>query len=294
MVEPLLAALFSAALEGALPVEMAGWKADGPAAHYDAETIFDYIDGHGEIYLAYGMRSCTARRFEGPPAEGGVLLDVFEMGSAADAFGIFTHARDGEVAGIGEESSFGAGTLAFWKGSTFVSITAERSTGRSRAAVLALGRAAAAGIARSGSRPKLVDRRPAAGLEKRSVVYLRHPIILSAHLDLAGNVLGVSPETPAALGRYRRAGDTGWLLLVQHSSEKEAEAARKAFSAAFLEKAGVTGRADGWWAVSPLRGAEGPATAVVVRASSRELAERLLQDARRSEAPARTRSGGDR
>ena len=51
MLEPVLAALLvatsgiSATLEAALPEEIAGWKAEGSTGRYDAETIFDYIDG---------------------------------------------------------------------------------------------------------------------------------------------------------------------------------------------------------------------------------------------------------
>jgi hypothetical protein len=281
MIAPVLAMLL-AALGGAVPGELTGWKADGAPARYDAATIFDYIDGHGEIYLAYGMRSCVARRFKGPPGEGEILVDLFEMGSADDAYGIFTHAREGEPAGVGEESSFGAGTLAFWKGSMFVSITAERSTERSRGAALAFGRAEAARIATQGPRPALVGYLPRNGLDDRSIVYLRHPIILAAHLDVgSGNPLGVGPAAPAALGRYRRAGSTGWTLVVQHRSDPEAEAALEAFSAAILEKGGATRRGEVWWAAGRTPRSE-EHRVVVTRASTKELAQALLEEGLRS------------
>lgn len=282
MVGSVGAALLAAVLAANRPGEVAGWTADGPAARYDAATIFDYIDGHGEIYLAYGMRSCVARRFKGPPGEGEILVDLFEMGSADDAYGIFTHAREGDPAGVGEESSFGAGTLAFWKGSMFVSITAERSTERSRGAVLALGRAEAARIAPKGARPALVGYLPRAGLDERSIVFLRHPIILAAHLDVGSdNPLGVGPAALAALGRYRRAGSTGWTLIVQHRSDPDAEAALEAFSAAILEKGGVTRRGESWWAAGRTPRSE-EHRVVVTRASSKELAVALLEEGLRS------------
>ena len=286
MLEPVLAALLavtagiSVTLEVALPEEIAGWKAEGSTGRYDAETIFDYIDGHGEIYLAYGMKSCSARLFKGPADEGEILLDVFAMGSAGNAYGIFTHARDGEPVAVGQGGSFGAGTLAFWKGSTFVSITAERSTERSRAAVLLLGRSIAAGIPSPGSLPALVGLLPGSGLDEHSVVHLRHPIILSAHLDVgAGNPLGVGPEAPAALGRYRRQGGQGWVLLVEHRSEEAAEAARKATAATLGGKGDATLRGESWWAVSRRPHAPGRTIVVAVRASSKELAETLLGEA---------------
>jgi hypothetical protein len=49
-------------LEETIPAEADGWEASEPVAHFDTETIFDYIDGHAEVYLAYGMKRSLARR----------------------------------------------------------------------------------------------------------------------------------------------------------------------------------------------------------------------------------------
>ena len=284
----LLSTLLAAALGSGLPEGAAGWKAAGPPDRYDAASIFDYIDGHGEVFLAYGMTSCTARRLSGPPGEGEILVDLFELGSPEDAYGLFTHAREGEPAGVGEESSFGAGTLAFWKGKSFVSITVERPTERSRAAALALGRAEAEGIAPLAGRPALVARLPKAGLDERSVVYLRHPVILAAHLDVGeGNPLGIGPDVPAALGRYRRASGTGWALVVRHRSDAEAGKALRAFAAAFLEKGEPARRGAEWWAAARIPASGGTAGVALAKASTKELAAALVEETGRREGGAR-------
>jgi len=117
----------------ALPDEASGWKAVAPDDHYDPRTIFQYIDGHGEVYLAYGMAACHARRYVGPEGEGAAVVDMFEMASPADAFGVFTHSREGNSVAVGQGASFGFGTLSFWKGRHFVSVSAEQETERARA-----------------------------------------------------------------------------------------------------------------------------------------------------------------
>lgn len=278
MLEPVLVAVLAAGAGAASPEEVAGWRAEAPAARYDPQTIFDYIDGHGEVYLAYGMRSCAARRYAGPPGELGILLDVFEMGSAADAYGVFTHSREGEPAAVGEDSSLGAGTLAFWKGTTFVSITAERPSERALSAVLALGRAIAASLPAGGARPGLVARLPRDRLVERSVVYLRHPQILAAHLSLGSeNVLGVAADTPAVVARYVRDAATAHLVLVDYRSAPAAAKARASFANAF-EKAGTPPREDGWWASALLPG-PGHAVVFVIKASSKKVVEALLAEA---------------
>ena len=42
-----------------LPAEIAGWKWDGAERQYDSRSVFDYIDGAGELFLAYGFQNLT-------------------------------------------------------------------------------------------------------------------------------------------------------------------------------------------------------------------------------------------
>jgi hypothetical protein len=266
-----------------LPAEAGGWRSVGSPAHYDAETIFQYIDGHGEVYRAYGMIGCLAQRYAGPAGEGEIVADVFEMPSSADAFGVFSHTREGEPADVGQGASFGYGTLAFWKGRVFVSISAEQGGARARAAVLELGRALASVLEGGGELPPLIRRLPADGLEAGSSVYLRHPQILNAHLALgASDVLGVGPASPAVLGRYRRATGTATLVVVAYETAASAAAAFGSFAVHHLEKGAATRRQDGWYASASVPG-PAPTRAFVVRAGTRELAEALLAEAARKE-----------
>ncbi|HXK08532.1 MAG TPA: DUF6599 family protein [Vicinamibacteria bacterium] len=274
---PLPEAVMLAAMLGlppALPDEAAGWKAAGPADRYDGRTIFRYIDGHGEVYLAYGMAACLARRYAGPAGEGDVVVDVFEMASPADAFGVFTHSREGEAADVGQDSSYGYGTLAFWKGRYFVSAYAEQETPRSRTAVFALGRAVAAAIEETGERPALAGGLPRGGLEDGSLVYLRHPRILEAHVPVGpDNPLGVGPEAPAAAGRYRVDGGTADLVVVEYADAAAAGAAAAGFARSFLDGERPARRDDGWCAAAGLTDRR---RAYVLRAPSRESALGLL------------------
>jgi hypothetical protein len=106
---------------------------------------------------------------------------------------------------VGQGGSYGYGTLFFWKGRYFVSVYAERESAPAREAVMALGRAVAASIGETGDPPALARRLPRAGLDETSLVYLRHPRILEAHVPVGpDNPLGVGPQAPVT-GRYRRA-----------------------------------------------------------------------------------------
>ncbi len=103
--------------------------------------------------LAYGLRGLVTRRFEKP---GRPLLtaDVYEMGSSADAYGVFSFERQDEEIGIGQGSEFGGGLLRFWKGNYFVSVNAEGEGEDVDKAIMSLGRAVAAAITKTGPRPR--------------------------------------------------------------------------------------------------------------------------------------------
>jgi hypothetical protein len=265
------------------PDEAAGWRAAGPAERYDRRTIFEYIDGHGEVYLAYGMSTCDTRRYAGPEGEGDVIVDVFEMASPADAFGVYTHSREGEPADVGQGGSYGYGTLSFWKGRRFVSVYAERESEPARGAVMALGRAVAASIKETGEPPALAGRLPREGLEEASLVYLRHPRILEAHVPVGpDNPLGVGPQAPAVTGRYRTGGGTADLVLVEYPDDAAAETATAGFASRFLDGGQPAHGDDGWRAAAPL-GAR--ARAYVLRAPSREAALALLAEAAKGGPP---------
>lgn len=200
-----------------LPVTAAGWTASGPEERWDTETIYDYIDGHAEVFLAYGMKGCRSQRYSGPEGEADIVVDVFEMASPADAFGVFTHDRDGDEVAVGQGGLYRWGWLSFWKGRFFVSVTAEDETEASRAAVLELGRQVVASIAETGEPPALLAALPGDGLEPRSVRFLRHPLILAAHLPVGlDDPFELGGATPAVLGHYIQSDATAWLLVVDY------------------------------------------------------------------------------
>jgi len=268
-----------AGLRGQLPDEARGWRAAGGVELYDQESIFSYIDGHAEVYLAYGMTGCLARRYNGPPGEADLALDVFEMGSPADAYGVFTYDRDGERVEIGRDGLYRYGWLSFWKGSFFVSVTAESESAAAREAVLELGRSVAALITVAGAPPALVGELPPDGLDANSVRFLHSQQILDTHLWLGeGAVLGLAPDTPAALAHYLRDGWSAHLLLVDYPDEGRAERAAAAIAGRLLAGPPGGGPAlgqEGRWHGVQQRGAR---LVVVIGAANEELAAALLSE----------------
>lgn len=201
---------------------------------FDAASIFAYIDGAGEVYRSYNMKLLVARRFhkDGKPD---LVVDAFDMGSSADAFGVFTHDLDGEDAGIGQGSNYEAGLLSFWKDRYFLSVYAEEETPETRALVLDLGRAVAAAIPGQGRKPEILDLLPAAGLEARKIRYFHTLSILNDHHFVAeADLLNFDQAEDAVLAPYAGAGGRSDLLIVCYGQELKAEQAAGSFREACL------------------------------------------------------------
>jgi hypothetical protein len=252
-----------AAIAARVPREMQTLRATGTDNRYDNRTIFDYLDGGAEVYLAYRMRSCLAREYTAGDLV--VTLDLFEMGSAADAYGMFTHDQDGEFLPIGQGALLRSGWLSLRKGRFFVSVTATRPS--ARALVLAVGNAAASAIDDLGQAPDLLGRLPQEGLVPRSVTFLRSPVLLTPHVDLGeNNPLKLGGDVEVVVGRYERAGENAMLVVVRYPSPHAANAVVGSVRDRLRTR---RGRAL----------VSGPILALVVQQEGRALVDPLLKEA---------------
>lgn len=265
-------------LQEALPGRVDMWTAQSGDRFFDDETIFDYINGAGEIYRAYNMLRCLSRRYtnpHGPP----IVLDIFHMGSSEDAFGVFTHDQDGEVIQVGQDGLYRYGWLRFWKDRFFVSIYPEEETPSAQRCVMELGSTVASLILAQGSRPDILRLLPVEGLRPRSVRYLHDHVLLNYHFYLSNqNILNLGAHTDAALAEYQRGEQLARLLVIRYTSEGESVKAYTSFVKHYLPEADVKGLTmleNGKWSGAVV---EGKLLAAIFDAHSRELAEELLRE----------------
>lgn len=285
-----------------LPAAAGVWTRNQETRRIDPAAIFDYMDGAGEMYLAYRFDHLDVFEYHAA-AEGDILVEIYRMAGPDDAFGLLSVDWGGDAvafaaaapaaAGAAEwpRALYGAGLLRLRAGAVYARVMATRETPASRDAVLALGRTIAAAHAPAAP-PRLVLAVPpqvAAGLRLRrdSVCFLRsHLVLNSAYflsqrniLDLGSDVGAVtaSYETPASargVGRPR-------VVLVRYPDARRARTALAHFRQAYLpettEKAGaveVIARIEDGWAAA---GRRGPAVAVALECPTRETATGLLQ-----------------
>jgi hypothetical protein len=226
--------------EISLPSEARGWKWDEKEMKCNSRTLFGYMDGAAELYLAYGFQNLTVRRFE-KPNEPPIIVELYEMASSEEAYGIFSYEHQDETAAIGQGSEFGGGLLRFWKGKYFVSVYAEGEGAEVESGILKLGRAAASSIPVRGLEPKLVSFIPGKdlGLVDKSVRYLKSHVLLNQQFFISHqNILNLNRKTEAVLAQYLQDKQKTHLLLIRYPDSKGAADAYQSFMRVYLPDVG--------------------------------------------------------
>ena len=271
------------AAEPLLPSEINGWRWDNQQERHDSRTLYGYMDGAAELYLAYGFQDLTVRRFVKPGLPH-ITVELYRLASSADAYGVFTFERQDEPAGIGQGSEFGGGILRFWKGTYFASIYAEGEGAEVESALIGMGRGVADAIPATGPEPELIGAVPGRefGLVDRSVRFLRSHVLLNQRFFTAHqNILNLGRTTEAVLAEYLRGRQKADLLLVRYPAPEAAGDAYRGFVKAYFPDAGGRDRAkmnDGRWALARR---EAEFVLIVFGAPSEKDAEGLIKAAER-------------
>jgi hypothetical protein len=195
------------------------------ARAYTYDTLFDLIDGGAEVYRALNVRTVMSQSYGRADAPD-IMVDIFDMGSAADAFGAYHNdTREEASAGIGNESERMGASLFFWKGRYFVSVVPFAEHPAAERAVPDLGRAIAGAIREGGTVPAIVAFVPRAGLIDSQLTYFHTwPHLSTRRFISSDNLLALDAQTEGVLARYRGTGGEPGpsLILVRYPSPARA------------------------------------------------------------------------
>jgi hypothetical protein len=166
-------------------------------------------------------------RYEKPDGVG-VTVEVFDMGNAEDAFGVFSYAREHEEAGIGSAFERKGSVLCFWQDRFYVCLAAEQRDPDPGEDLTEVAQGISQQLPAAGTPPDLLLALPSEGRVPFSDRYFHTHQSLNYHYYLAReNVLGLEPETDVVLARYQP-GAT-YLLAVRYPNQRDASAAIATF-----------------------------------------------------------------
>jgi len=197
------------------------------------------MNGAAELYRAYAFKLLMVRKYvkKDHPS---ILVELFDMGSSEDAFGIFSYQTEEEEVEIGQGSDYGGGLLRFRKGNYFVNVYAEKETPDMKREILKIGEAISKSIKKEGPKPKLIQYLPAEELLERNTRYFHLHQVLNQHYFLSHeNILNLEMKTNAVLATYLPPEEKTkiFLLIIQYPDLKQAAKGFKGFVKVFMPEA---------------------------------------------------------
>jgi hypothetical protein len=209
-----------------------GWVISQSIATYDRQNLFNLVDGQAESFFAYGFEQVAVQRYQ-DQAGNELIVEIWQLATPDDAYGLFSAGRAGTAAAIGSEGDADPGRrLAFWQDRFFVSLSAIQPL--PDATFQAFGQAVSTALPSGGETPALVARLPQSGL-MAPPIFFHEEMSVQMEVWLGGeNLLGLSQETNGVVGRYELNNATARLLLIEYPSSTQAAAELKALQGSEL------------------------------------------------------------
>jgi hypothetical protein len=141
---------------------------------YSDQELFDFINGGAPIFLEYGFRRAAIQRYALSTGSS-VSAEIYEMGSSAAAYGIFSFQSVGveRGSGPGDGGVVGSYYVSFWKERYLVTVTGEDETAETREILMDLARSIEQKIAGRGTVPELARLLDSGNLGCLEHVYIR-------------------------------------------------------------------------------------------------------------------------
>jgi hypothetical protein len=222
-----------------------GWTPAGGVEVFDHESIYNLVDGQADSFFVYGFEQVAVRRYEN--AEGKRLnVEVWQLATPPDAYGLFSASVAGEPASVGRANDGDADPgrrLTFWQDRYFTSVYASQLI--DDADLRGLAKALSEALPQGGRGPALLERLPAEGLVGRSAIFFHEELSIQDRLWLGGeNLLGLGPDTDGILAQYDVGGAVAHLLLVQYPGAGAASAGLTALKVAQVNDLASAGVRD--------------------------------------------------
>lgn len=243
-----------------LPKTIGVWRRPEKTLVVDKQNIFEYMDGAGELYLGYRFKRLDAFEYSAPD-EYGILVELYQMQSPDDAFGLLSLDWSGEEVKSGDQAIeppvelipssralYGAGLLRLCFDKYYARIMAYQETPASREAVLALGEKMVPNHQHPAP-PVLLSAVPATipphfQIQKQRTSYFRSHLVFNSIYYLSSeNILDLDLSTEAVYASYFAAGDSSGsfkLLIIRYSDAMNAGKALRHFQDAYLPQADVS------------------------------------------------------
>ncbi len=160
---------------GLLLPRIDGWKLTEDPQIYNPDTLFEYIDGAAEAYLGYDFQQLLVSNYDKEGTESSVTIEIYDMGSPLNAFGIFSSERYPEIPEVpfGLAGYLEGEVLNFISGPYYIKLLCYNGEERTADYLREFAGAVDMKIKDKGSWPALFKLFPTANLIKNSEKYIK-------------------------------------------------------------------------------------------------------------------------
>ena len=222
---------------------VAGWERSGEVELYVPDNLFDYMDGQAELFFVYNFERLAVQEYQ-RGQEGPIIVEVYQVASPADAYGLFSFYATGELIDLGAGGAVEPGRLvSFWRGRFYARVFAYGEA--EQESLLAMARQVAAGMPGEGALPGLLTRLPQENLVPGSGRFFHQKLSLDNLIWLGDeNILTLSEQTNAVLAAYAYDDAKAQLLVVEYPDDATAEAAHAALEGSGLENLSASSQSN--------------------------------------------------
>jgi len=159
----------------ALLPEVRGWLWSEEPQTYFPGTLFEYINGASEAYLGYDFKELLVAQYQQTGSEAMVTVEIYDMGSPLNAFGIFSSERypENPEINIGTAGYLEEEVLNFTSGRFYLKLICYNGEDKTAEYLTQFARQLESRITDKGSLPDIFNLFPSEGRVKNSEKYIR-------------------------------------------------------------------------------------------------------------------------
>jgi len=168
------------------PLPEVPWKLAGKPYRYIPPNLYEYINGAAEFFIAFGFVELTGANYA--PVAGGqdsVTVDIYDMGSKLNAFGVFRSRKDRQASSLnlGAAATVSDDYIAFHKDRFYVEIQSYIMNKQAKSVIATMASKVAAHLSGDNTLPQELAYFPEEGRIVGSERYLRGGILGHAFLE---------------------------------------------------------------------------------------------------------------
>jgi hypothetical protein len=211
------------ALTTVFPGEITGWTPAEEARLYNRENIFNLVNGQAEAFFVYGFEQVAVQAYANVDKKQ-LNVEIWQLATPADAYGLFTFGRSGSSVNIGNEGDAEPGRrLSFWQDRYTVHVSARQEV--DDALLWSFAQSVSTALPKGGEPPPLINRLPQIGLKEHDFIFFHEELSIQDRIWLGGeNILGLSHDTNGVVASYELAGAPVLLLLIEYPTTGQAAA----------------------------------------------------------------------